>query len=41
VANALRRLDEAGIEVGDLMLRRPSLDDVFLGLTGHEAEHEE
>jgi ABC-2 type transport system ATP-binding protein len=41
VANALRRLDEAGIEVSDLTLRRPSLDDVFLGLTGHEAEHEE
>jgi len=41
VANALRRLDEAGIEVGDLALRRPTLDDVFLGLTGHEAEHEE
>jgi ABC-2 type transport system ATP-binding protein len=41
VANALRRLDEAGIEVSDLTLRRPTLDDVFLGLTGHEAEHEQ
>jgi ABC-2 type transport system ATP-binding protein len=41
VTNALRRLDEAGIEVSDLTLRRPSLDDVFLGLTGHEAAHEE
>jgi ABC-2 type transport system ATP-binding protein len=41
VANALRRLDEAGIEVSDLALRRPTLDDVFLGLTGHAAEHEE
>jgi ABC-2 type transport system ATP-binding protein len=41
VANALRRLDEAGIEVSDLSLRRPSLDDVFLSLTGHGAEHEE
>jgi ABC-2 type transport system ATP-binding protein len=41
VANALRRLDEAGIEVSDLVLRRPSLDDVFLSLTGHEAEHQE
>jgi ABC-2 type transport system ATP-binding protein len=41
VANALRRLDEAGIDVSDLMLRRPTLDDVFLGLTGHAAEHEE
>jgi ABC-2 type transport system ATP-binding protein len=41
VANALRRLDEAGIEVSDLSLRRPTLDDVFLGLTGHAAEQEE
>jgi ABC-2 type transport system ATP-binding protein len=41
VANALRRLDEAGIEVSDLSLRRPTLDDVFLGLTGHAAEHED
>jgi ABC-2 type transport system ATP-binding protein len=41
VANALRKLDDAGIEVGDLTLRRPTLDDVFLGLTGHEAEHEQ
>jgi ABC-2 type transport system ATP-binding protein len=41
VANALRRLDEAGIEVSDLTLRRPTLDDVFLGLTGHAAEHED
>jgi ABC-2 type transport system ATP-binding protein len=41
VADALRRLDDAGIEVSDLALRRPTLDDVFLGLTGHAAEHEE
>jgi ABC-2 type transport system ATP-binding protein len=41
VAGALRRLDEAGIAVSDLTVRRPSLDDVFLGLTGHGAEHEE
>jgi hypothetical protein len=27
--------------VSDLSLRRPSLDDVFLTLTGHEAEHED
>ncbi|MFI8091857.1 ATP-binding cassette domain-containing protein [Streptomyces sp. NPDC086080] len=30
----LRRLDEAGIEVVELALRRPSLDEVFLSLTG-------
>lgn len=31
---ALRRLAEADIEVADVVLRRPSLDDVFLALTG-------
>jgi oleandomycin transport system ATP-binding protein len=31
---AVRRLDEAGIAVIDLALRRPSLDEVFLALTG-------
>ncbi len=36
--DALRRLDAAGVEVLDLALRRPSLDDVFLTLTGREAE---
>jgi ABC-2 type transport system ATP-binding protein len=38
VVDALRRLDEAGVEVDDLTLRRPTLDDVFLTLTGHAAE---
>jgi ABC-2 type transport system ATP-binding protein len=33
-----RRIREAGIEVQDLGLRRPSLDDVFLTLTGTDAE---
>lgn len=37
-AEALRRLDGAGIEVAGLALREPSLDDVFLSLTGHRAE---
>jgi ABC-2 type transport system ATP-binding protein len=37
---ALRRLDQAGVEVADLTLRRPTLDDVFLTLTGREAEAE-
>ncbi len=32
------RLDEAGIELDDVGLQRPSLDDVFLSLTGHRAE---
>jgi ABC-2 type transport system ATP-binding protein len=33
-----RELDEAGIGVDDIGLRRPTLDDVFLALTGHVAE---
>ncbi|MFF0607140.1 ATP-binding cassette domain-containing protein [Nocardia tengchongensis] len=35
LAEALRRLDAAGLELVDIALRRPSLDDVFLELTGH------
>lgn len=36
--DALRRLDEGGMAVLDLGVRRPTLDDVFLKLTGHAAE---
>ncbi len=35
--SAVRRLDEEGIVPSDLSLRRPSLDDVFLALTGRGA----
>ena len=35
---ALRALDEVGIHPLDIGLKRPSLDDVFLSLTGHLAE---
>lgn len=35
LAEALRRLDAAGITLADIGLRRPSLDDVFLSITGH------
>ncbi|WP_405488946.1 ATP-binding cassette domain-containing protein [Nocardia sp. NBC_00511] len=35
LAEALRRLDSAGVKLADIGLRRPSLDDVFLSLTGH------
>jgi ABC-2 type transport system ATP-binding protein len=38
IVDAVRRLDEAGIGVEDLAMRRPTLDDVFLSLTGHAAE---
>jgi ABC-2 type transport system ATP-binding protein len=37
---AARRIDEAGVGVDDLSVHRPSLDDVFLALTGHTAEQE-
>jgi ABC-2 type transport system ATP-binding protein len=33
----LSKLDEAQIEVDSIDLRRPTLDDVFLSLTGHKA----
>jgi ABC-2 type transport system ATP-binding protein len=38
IVEAVRRLSEAGVGVDDLALRRPTLDDVFLTLTGHAAE---
>ena len=34
LTDALRRLDAAGVEIDDVGLRRPTLDDVFLTLTG-------
>jgi ABC-2 type transport system ATP-binding protein len=36
-ADAVRALDAAGITIGDIATRRPTLDDVFLELTGHAA----
>jgi ABC-2 type transport system ATP-binding protein len=38
LVDSLRQLDDAGITVLDVALRRPTLDDVFLTLTGHAAE---
>ncbi|HEX7660587.1 MAG TPA: ATP-binding cassette domain-containing protein [Pseudonocardiaceae bacterium] len=38
LVEALRRLDAEDIEVHDVGLHRPTLDDVFLSLTGHMAE---
>jgi len=38
IAEAVRRLNEAGIGIDDVAMRRPTLDDVFLTLTGHAAE---
>ncbi len=38
IAEAVRRLDTAGVGIDDIALRRPTLDDVFISLTGHAAE---
>jgi ABC-2 type transport system ATP-binding protein len=38
LTEAVRRLDAEQIRLADIALRRPSLDDVFLSLTGHGAE---
>ena len=38
IAEAVRRLDAAGVGIDDIALRRPTLDDVFIALTGHAAE---
>jgi ABC-2 type transport system ATP-binding protein len=40
-ADVLRTLDQNGVTVAGLALREPSLDDVFLSLTGHRAEDDE
>jgi ABC-2 type transport system ATP-binding protein len=41
LVDAVRSLDAAGVQTHGLALRRPSLDDVFLALTGHAVEEEE
>ena len=41
IAEAVRRLDAAGIGVEDIAIHRPTLDDVFLALTGRTAEEAE
>jgi ABC-2 type transport system ATP-binding protein len=41
LVEVIRTLDAAGIRIADIGLRRPTLDDVFLTLTGHEAEQKE
>ena len=38
IAEAVRRLDEAGVGIDDVAMHRPTLDDVFLTLTGRAAE---
>jgi ABC-2 type transport system ATP-binding protein len=41
LVDAVRGLDAAGVQTHGLALRRPSLDDVFLALTGHAAEEDD
>jgi ABC-2 type transport system ATP-binding protein len=41
LTRALRELDDVGVVVRDVGLRRPTLDEVFISLTGHRAEEEE
>jgi ABC-2 type transport system ATP-binding protein len=41
LGQVLQRLKERGVAVVDIGLRRPTLDDVFLSLTGHVAEEVE
>ncbi|URN13074.1 ATP-binding cassette domain-containing protein [Streptomyces radiopugnans] len=38
LAEAIRELDARSVEIDDVGLRRPTLDDVFISLTGHAAE---
>src|ERR671914_474657 len=40
VRAAVRRLDDVDVCVEDIALRRPTLDDVFIALTGHAAEEQ-
>jgi ABC-2 type transport system ATP-binding protein len=40
LVEVVRRLDASGIKLADIALRRPTLDDVFLALTGHGAEED-
>ncbi|MBT2444168.1 ATP-binding cassette domain-containing protein [Streptomyces sp. ISL-36] len=38
LAEVIRDLDTVGVEIDDIGLRRPTLDDVFISLTGHAAD---
>src|SRR5262245_63381217 len=39
--DSVRRLDDGSVALADIALHRPTLDDVFLSLTGHAAEQEQ
>ena len=39
LVEVVRKLDAAGVSIENIVIRKPTLDDVFLALTGHGAEH--
>ena len=39
LSDVVRRLDAGGIQLAELGLTQPTLDDVFLAITGHAAEN--
>jgi ABC-2 type transport system ATP-binding protein len=41
LTDVLRELDDGSIEILDIGIRRPTLDDVFIALTGHAAEEDD
>jgi ABC-2 type transport system ATP-binding protein len=40
IPQIVRGLDDAGVSIDDIAIHRPTLDDVFMALTGHAAEEE-
>ena len=36
---ALRSLQDSGVELEDIAMRQPNLDEVFLALTGRPTDH--
>jgi ABC-2 type transport system ATP-binding protein len=41
LVDVVRQLDEANLKIADIVLRRPSLDDVFMKLTGHSTTEQQ
>jgi ABC-2 type transport system ATP-binding protein len=40
ITDAVRRIDQAGIDLVDIAVHRPTLDDVFLSITGEHVPQE-
>ena len=41
LSEVIRKMDSAGLQVAEIGLKQPTLDDVFLALTGHTTEDEQ